>query len=356
MTSIRNYIENSTPENPINVELIRQLARRSLEVDVDRAYSWLVLFQIFPSCFIEWPLKLSTMSDEYWGFVNDFGVKDWDKQILPSKFQQEDFKVPHPETMLMIHSDVTRTGHQLFFLPDGRIPGSQLQESSPGEDKLFYIQGHIRRIERILYIFAMLNHGLNYIQGFNELVSPFYILLTKTKQLWNNDFYFVEGLCFHMFQRLISTTSINDFCSIQDKTIVIHQLAPFLSLQKKYVPVAADIISTLKIHPLFYCVRWFSLLFSQEYELPNLFALWDCLFSHFDHLMDYVFFVGLGHLKYVEPRMSPTDYAKTITALKEMDVGDNLAEVIGYANAFWNTEHKTKQNSVSTFIKNMLPW
>ena len=74
--------------------------------------------------------------------------------------------------------------------------------------------------------------------------------------------------------------------------------------------------------------------------MPDLLLVWDCLFSHLDEISEYSFYIGLGQLKVIEPKLSKKDYGKTLSNLQNLNIGSSLSKVINYANQFWCDDHK----------------
>jgi hypothetical protein len=254
--------------------------------------------------------------------------------------------------MAIIHGDIVRTGRLMFFLPPREIAGT---EPAGDEDSLHYIQEHLRRLERILYIFATLNVGLGYMQGFNELVTPFYYVMLKSlESLFDGDIDVVESLTFHLFQELMTKTQIAEFYTTQDKSsIILHRVKEFEGVLARHAPIAWDVIRSLKIHPLFYSLRWFTLLFAQEHDLPTLLMIWDSLWAHFSELIAYVFCMAAGHIHAVEGKLTKQNYAVTISALQNLEITSDIKEVLMYANRCWDSDHEPEKPSMLTSLFSM---
>jgi hypothetical protein len=58
-------------------------------------------------------------------------------------------------------------------------------------------------------------------------------------------------------------------------------------------------------------------MFTQDHELLEVIELWDVLFAHIDHLVEYLFLVGLGHVKQMADRLDSRDSSVTIHALQD---------------------------------------
>lgn len=339
---------------PVNIQAIRQVAATGLDnfKNDDRVYAWLAMMGLFPTSFQEWPARLQEMKQDYFNFVKFGGIENWESRVFPAHFPSGDFGLAKNSVMGIIHGDVVRTGRLLFFLPTRPIP-----DTTPAgeDDSLYFIQEHIRRIERILYIFSTLHVGIGYMQGFNELITPFYYVLIKSiDSIFGGDIDLCESVAFQMFQELIIKTKIHEFYTTSDKSsIILNRVKAFEDMLKRHLPRAADIITSLHIHPLFYSLRWFTLLFAQEHDLPSLLMIWDSLFSHFDRLMDYCFCIAVGHIYAVQDRMSKHDYAKTISALQDMQIVTEMKTVLVFSNKCWvedNTPKKPISGMVTQFI------
>lgn len=346
MRTIREIVDDSTPSNTISKHEIAKITQSGLENNYDRVYSWLILFDIYPSNSVEWPSKVYSINEEYFRYVDQFGLREWPSTAVPKQCERSDFPVDDTETMRIIHTDVLRTNRILFFLPAVRAPPT---DGSDSDDVLFHFQEHLRRIERVLYVCSQLSSDTGYLQGYNELVSPFYVLLAKTLDLWNDNLDFAESLCYALFSNLMKKSDTKQFFTQNKSSQCESRIARFVELEGKHVPAAAEVISSLKIHPTFFCMRWFSLLFSQEYDLPDLMLVWDCLFSHIDEITEYSYYIGLGQLKVVEHKLDKSDYGATLSNLQNLKIGSNLPKVINYANTFWNEDHRG-------FFSTLLSW
>ena len=187
-----------------------------------------------------------------------------------------------------------------------------------------------------------MNVGYSYTQGFNELVSPLYYVMLKSTALFRNNQDDIEALSFSMLQRLITSTSLHEMYTIQDKSsIIFHNLSDFTTLLKKHIPKVYDLIEKkLKLHPATYCYRWFNLLFAQEYDMPSLLQLWDVIFAHADDILNFAYYIGLGQLKVIENTLQASE-SKTLYRIQNIEIRD-VCDVINYALKFYNDDHKKK--------------
>ncbi|OHT15656.1 TBC1 domain protein [Tritrichomonas foetus] len=347
--TILDYVEKSTIDNPIDSNTIKRLFKKNNNSLYERFLTWLVLLEIYPCCSDQWLFHLGKINSNYWSFVRDFGLTDWEKRSIPHHFPSENYGLDNNPTMSLIHGDLVRTGRLLFCLGEKIIPGSQ-QESD--DDKIYFFQEHVRRLERVLYVYAMVNPGFGYLQGFNELVVPFYYVSLSSLSIYS-DINIIEAITFQLFFQVMTKTRLNEFYTTQDKSsIILHQLNPFIELQKVHLPDQARIIQDLNIHPIFYCLRWFTLLFAQEYEMEFLIQIWDVLFFHFNEMMEYAFYIGLGQINYVKNALDHKSYQKTITSLQKLKIEGDITPVLNFAQKCWNEDHPPE--SFFSFLKRKL--
>lgn len=301
----------------------------------DRAVAWLVLLGVFPEQPEEWNTIQDQRKQLYQMFIEEFEMQDWTDRVFKPNVKKTDFQVMDNDIMNIIHGDVIRTGRQVFFLPPEDIP----KDEDPD-----FIQApftyHIRRIERILYIFAMTNPTLQYMQGFNELVIPLYYVLIQAKTMFSDDIILIESLVYAMLQYLLTATDIQEFYATKDQSAtIINKLKSFENILEKFLPDIYTTLKKLNIYPLLYAYRWFNILFGQEHELPVLLMIWDALFSHIDNIVQYSFYVGVAHLKVIGNMIVPDSFPKSIEVIQNMNVPNALA-VVKEANIMWNKKEK----------------
>jgi hypothetical protein len=233
--------------------------------------------------------------------------------------------------MALIHGDLVRTGHHIYCLP--ALP---LSAAGPIVDPNSMFSGHLRKMERILYTLGMVNRALSYNQGFNELLQPFYHLLFSMKHVFQNDEMVIECLAFQFLLRLLNETRLAKLFVVGiSVTSLLNELSEFSKLLQKLQPRVHARLARLELEPFSYCYRWFSLLFAQEFEMPNVLMIWDHLLLHVSELTRYSFLVGLGFLKCWEkeiPAMGPPEFLAQCQALRPQDI----PAAIAYADATWH--------------------
>jgi hypothetical protein len=233
--------------------------------------------------------------------------------------------------MSLIHGDVIRTVHHIYCLPS--LP---LAEGEPVGEPLAMFGGHLRKMERVLYTLSMVNRALGYNQGFNELLQPFYNVLFNSRHLFGGDEMVVECLTFQLLLRLLNVTRLFKLFVIGTSTSsIINELGEFSKLLQCFIPTIAARLESLDLQPVCYCYRWFSLLFAQEFEMPNVMTIWDRVLAHAEDITRYVFLVGIGFLKCWEgdiPTMDHPGFLAKCQVLRPQDI----PAALDWADATWD--------------------
>ena len=339
-------VTDSTPDNPVDISQIRSICRFGLgnlnPAPFDRYYAWLILFGVHPGVQTEWPATIERLMEEYQSYVTFFGKEDWHTRQLPMKMISDCF-TGKDEGLAIIHSDIIRSGRLCCFFPPRPILSPQSQPDE--EDFLFEFQEHLRRLERILFIYSKLNPGMGYMQGFNELAIPLYYVMMqpfqdshKTITLTEEEMNRAECLAFHCFQHLMTRTNLSDFYMTQDSSsIIMKKLGVFESLVCKKLPRIGEILKTKEIHPVYYALRWFTLVFAQEHDFPSLLEIWDSCLAHFDKFADYLFYLGIAHMK-INQKSLENDKIETVEALQRMRMSGKVQKILEVADKLWNED------------------
>jgi hypothetical protein len=154
------------------------------------------------------------------------------------------------------------------------------------------------------------------------------------------DEFAVEALAFHCLHELLSGTDIKDLFTTLESDILLNRMHRFDVILKETIPDVSDRLRSLDIPTMCYSFRWFSLMFSQEYEMPALQQIWDALLTHFDDLVEFEFYVGAAQLEVMGPTMQFHDYGASIQGLQSLVVRDIYA-LLATADRFWKEGHST---------------
>lgn len=349
-------IQATSEDSKIDFEKIKELCSRGLDSSrpEDRAAAWLVLSHIFPTNPLDIPNIRKKNKQSYLDYVEIFNMKGYENEIFSLNGEVTMFREGiDNELMSLIYIDVLRTPHHLHFLP---FQDNNITITST-EDSLAPFHQQMRRIERILYIFAKCNSTVSYLQGMNEIAAVLYYAFSMSLAFFSNDCDEMESFVFTEFQTLYGSTKLSEMYLLQDRSSIIQgRMNDFIQLLEKHFPKGAKIIATHNIHPLCFCFKWLSLLFSQEYLIPQLVLIWDALFAHFDSLLEYTTYIAVAQVKMLEKRLDIEDYLTTMTALAKENVED-VERLLLVANNFWIEDHPPEKGQlftkVSNFFKNI---
>ncbi|KAI8060226.1 rab-GTPase-TBC domain-containing protein [Gongronella butleri] len=174
------------------------------------------------------------------------------------------------------------------------------RDSAKGDDVQDY---HWEVIERLLFMYAKLNPGVGYVQGMNELLAPIYYLFANDKQPQHAATAFdvaahayAEADAFFVFSALMADVRDHFVRSLDQDGLGIH--ATMLRLQQRLAwydrPLWRD-LQRKQVKEPYYAFRWITVLFTQEWDLPDVIRLWDSLLAErcpqqdtpFEFLLDF---------------------------------------------------------------------
>ena len=328
-------------ESDIDIEKVRKICSYGLDEcpNEDRTLAWLLLSGVHPKNSINWPKIRVLLVNDYINFIKQFNLIDYEKKIIENTNEITEFGLKDDNKLMeMIHGDIIRTAHHIPFFPfPNRSSNLNLI------DPLVPFQEHMRRIERILFIFAKLNCTLSYLQGFNELICPIFFVIMSSCSYFGNNNDSVEAFSFYVFQNLLSTTNLQEMFTTQDSSIIHRRLFLFMDILNKHLPNQANIINSFNIHPLTFAYPWLNLLFAQAHLMPNLILIWDSLFAHFNNLLEYAAYICVATIKMMEKGIIEDDYIITMTTLKKFQI-DDVKTLLNLANNYWEKDHTLKKN------------
>jgi hypothetical protein len=324
--------------SPINIRTIADICVTGLEdcPPEDRAIAWLLLSGVLPASPEDWPRSRASTLNEYSAFVSLFQLEGHESKMFENSTSVMEFGVPDNSLMELIHDDVVRTGHHIQL-----FPGADSAVAAPADDPLLPFHVHLRRLERILYIFAKCNPTMSYAQGFNEIVSVLYCVFAQALNWFYDDWLALESCVFYTFQQMFSATRLSELFNTDDNSaLILSSMTDLMDVMERHLPRVAAIVRRHNIHPVHFCYRKMNLLFSQDQQIPGLVLIWDALFSHFYELIDYEQYLVIAVFKFVEELLDPNDYSQTMVVLQKIvGCANNPKKLIDTANQFWNADH-----------------
>lgn len=331
----------------INFDLIKEICKNSLSdcPPEDRAMGWLVLLRVYPLNPMNWSTMQHEFFENYNNLIKAFNLTGWEKVRLSKYASMESFPVDDKRSFKVIHNDLIRSGRYIYFLP--AATDYELEEDE--NETLAPFNEHIRRLERILYIFSRINVNSEYMQGFNELIGPIYYVMISAPDCFNSDLNIIEAIVFQCFTLLISETSVKQFYMTENEKKIFEKLKEFGETFSNAYPRTAHIIESLNIEPIHYSYRWFTTLFVQEYDMPVVILLWDAILTHQPNVVSYCYYLGAATIETISDKLDPDNYAETLTVLQHATKHiPNVLSVITEANEKYeefelNIQHRKRR-------------
>ena len=155
-----------------------------------------------------------------------------------------------------------------------------IQRTLPGVP-FFTDAGNLAAMSRILFVYAKLNAGVRYVQGMNELLAPIWLVMaTADDPSRDGSMADAEADAFFCFMGLMA--EVRDlFIKAHDNSPsgVRGMLARFGAMLARREPAVTAHLSRLRLDAQFFAFRWVTTLLSREFAMPDVLALWDCLFA-----------------------------------------------------------------------------
>lgn len=261
----------------------------------DRALAWLNFLSVYPSNPQHFETVCLSMKKSYTNFLKYFSCDEkLAKAAYISNFHSSEKLTDEQDSKLidLIKSDINRSISQILYLINKE--GNDCKTPEEKND----LHMHINRIERILFVFAKVNHQYSYIQGFNELLIPLYYVMYSASSLFNNDIDLVEAISYHSFEFLFISSDLREFFKLELQSCE-SKMAQFDNILKSNLPKTHHILKALNISPIQYAYRWFNILFGQEHPLPQLLPLWDSILAHLNNLSTFEYCIGVARVKKV---------------------------------------------------------
>ncbi|KAF2346521.1 Rab-GTPase-TBC domain [Trinorchestia longiramus] len=231
------------------------------------------------------PLNLSP--DSQWGsFFKDnevLGQIDKDvRRLCPDMcFFQRLTPHPRPDTP-RLYTRVSHTPLHATSLPDKlssahpRQRGARKSPSPPPENLPPGSEAHWEVLERVLFVYAKLNPGQGYVQGMNEIIGPLYYVLASTPA----DAEHAEADTFWLFTSLMADVRDLFIRTLDDSESGIGRLMTrLMSCLRDQDAATSDRLAHQGVKEQYFAFRWLSLLFSQEFPLPDVIRMWDSLLA-----------------------------------------------------------------------------
>ena len=274
---IKDYLD-LTSERPINFFEVRNVCFYGIS-DVDRPILWKILLKYLPKDKKKWEARLKEQRECYYQLTHDLislpnspvGEEDgyWnileqiDRDVLRTLPDISFFQQPIGKSNL--YTEYSLRGHRLFKFR--QEPEDNVEEK------------HWHAFERILFLYSKLNTFIGYVQGMNELLAPIYFVFANSNDF--DDQQYAEADTFFCFSNLMA--EIRDFfipsMDLDSHSGVHASLQSVMNLLERTDLELFQNMQEKKLDPVFYCFRWTTVLYTQEFRLPEVMRIWDTLLS-----------------------------------------------------------------------------
>lgn len=324
---IATVIDITGKSGDVNLDLLIDLAKQGLPKDdmVLRLYAWQIFLHVRPLDRSKWEKTSDSQYKMYWSWVSKYfeNAQDWLDRSFDSDVKLKDFGLENDDVMTQIHGDLDRT------------PINQFSEINLGNDR-DSIRPHMRRIERILYVFSCLNAAYSYTQGFNEIVFPiYYVAINAYKTMEQND-EFAEAAAFFLFQNLITGTGLGDLFTMDQD---FEAVSAKFDLIKTMLNIADNelynyLFAKVNVSPLQFAFSWVSVLFYQLYNVDSLLILWDRFLLKESHIVEFAMAIAAAHLIEKREMILNSNFTNLMENFHKMEELDP-ATIVARAEDIW---------------------
>jgi len=178
----------------------------------------------------------------------------------------------------------------------------------------------------ILFIYSKENPEVSYKQGMHELLAPVIYTLDHEKIVSENgsvlsqlmDKNRIEDDAYIIFERLMKTTGCwflshpttskekkNGHATVESP-ILVKCYHIYNNLLKAKDPGLYSYITSLKIEPQLFLLRWIRLLFGREFRLSETLVLWDAIFAY-DKAFTLIDYVAVSMLMTIREQLLSAD-------------------------------------------------
>lgn len=341
-------ILNCLSTQRVNFPYLRNLVFTGIPEELRglRSLVWKILLNYLPPEIHLWERKLKEQRENYYLLraeildnrrtVNETDEQTWfdiEKDIKRTRQDMHFFFLPtDPEiTVESVKSGLKPT--TAFVRPFASVYSEYYSELNVDNDytRLVLnnesIEKHSDVMARILFLFAKLNPGLNYVQGMNEILAPIYYCFAQDPNPAYQSHVEPDSFaCFVLLMGELRDTFVksldNSDTGLQGKMQLLQEF------QERLVPDVYRKLEELHIPPHFYAMKWVMLLFTQDFELPEILRLWDSLLAD-EQRFTFFYYVCIAIITVNQEEIMQGDFGETLSTLQHpqhMDV-ETLLEV-----------------------------
>lgn len=311
----------------IDIHVLRSLCGEGLPDDVPalRAATWKLVLGYLPSDIFQWDTVLAASRTAYAGFVRDLASQQLAAVTRNGELARGDCDDSESEgpsfgdralddVYEQINKDIYRTRAELDFFArhlDGRQEIAEGRPRSPAN--VSSPQRHYDALARVLLLFGKFNPGIRYVQGMNEICAPLYYVFAQDPL--NSDQ--AEADTFFCF-----TLLMGDMRDAFQKTLdhtengMIGRIDQFSELLQEKDSVVWKHLDKLEVSPMFYSVRWITLMLTQDLEMPDVLRVWDSLLTDMSRPRPLLHYVCVAMVMLVRDSLLNSDFAECLRVLQ----------------------------------------
>ena len=256
------------------------------DLPILRAYIWKIILGYLPLDISEWDSTLAKKREEYKIY------KKFIKEKLKKELEKKEYT--SKDILEQIIKDVYRTNTQFsfFFQPTDKNKNfnkeeilniynkrknwdfSNIEEVYKYDD--FENETHTDVLKRILFTYSSILQDVSYHQGMNEILAPIYYTFSYDKLYLEENEEDIEADSFWSFYFLLNGIK-NNFEENQEGLFYKSEI-----LSECLKIVDEDVYDKLlekNIKCEFFCLRWFVVLFGQDFDMGDVIRIWDFVFS-----------------------------------------------------------------------------
>jgi len=276
-------------------------------------------------------------------------IEEWNKEEKRQRQQYEGIKQKYTESSLDEEDDpninnplsLDASSHWSKYFENEQLRKTIMQDVDRTYPEYTYFQQQWVKdmMMEILFIYSRENPDVSYKQGMHELLAPIIYLLDQEKmapqegsilsQFMNQNY--IENDAYILFERLMKTTGSwfannnnnnnsnncdhnKDHNKDNNHSHKKHSDTPILykcqhiyhTLLKSKDPGLYSYITSLKIEPQLFLLRWIRLLFGREFHLHETLTLWDAIFAY-DKAFSLIDYISVSMLMVIRDPILSTD-------------------------------------------------
>ena len=350
---IEAFLELLNTSGDVEIGKVRKLAFNGVPEECKglRALVWRLLFSYLPPQSADWPAllrmqrsnysdfrrdllqmapptqgpgdhPLNSAPDSHWKqyFADQLVWEDIEKDIKRTRPDMSFFFQPSDATITIEDVVAGRKPETPFKRPFNSVFSEYYSDVRPSNDYTQLIlnnesiEKHADVMARILFIYAKLNPGVKYIQGMNEILAPIYFAFSQDS---NEDFCLnAEADAFYCFTSLMSEIRDSFVRSLDMDNLGLQgKMNRINSLLSRLSPDVYAHLETLKVQPYYYAMKWVMLLFTQDFELPDILRLWDSFLAD-ENRFDFFYYACIAMVELNREAVLKGDFGEVLSVLQ----------------------------------------